>query len=101
MVQVDTAALRAAAKRLRDEAADAVGQAVKATQGTEGGTLVGFAFDQYGSYDGYKSVSQAWRAELGSLAEAMRQLADALEKAADNYDKADADASVRFGGGPR
>ncbi|MFC6017436.1 WXG100 family type VII secretion target [Plantactinospora solaniradicis] len=101
MVQVDTAVLRAAAKRLRDEAADAVGQAVKATQSTEGGTLVGLAFDQYGSYDGYRAVSEAWRAELGSLAEALRQLADALDKAADNYDQSDAAAAARFGGGPR
>jgi len=101
MIRVDTAALRATAKRLRNEAADTVGEAVKATQSTEGGSVVGFAFDQYGSYDGYKAVAQAWRAELGSLAEALRQLAEALERAADNYDRSDAAAGTRLGGGPR
>ncbi|MFY1669102.1 WXG100 family type VII secretion target [Plantactinospora sp. WMMB334] len=102
MVRVDTAALRAAAKQLRDEAADAVGEAGRATRSTEDRTLVGFAFDRYGSHDGYKAVSQAWRGELSGIAEALRQLADALDTAADNYDRSDENASARFGpGGPR
>ncbi|MEE6260915.1 WXG100 family type VII secretion target [Plantactinospora sonchi] len=99
MVRVDTAALRAAAKRLRDEAAGGVDEAIRSTQATDSGGLLGF--DQYGSFDGYQAVSRAWRAELGGFAEALRQLADAMEKAADNYDRSDQNAADRFGGGPR
>lgn len=100
MVKVDTTELRAAAKRLRDEAANGVGEAYEATRATEGsGQLIGF--DPYGSFDGYQAVSRAWRAELDGLAEALRQLADAMEKAADEYDRSDRNAANRLGGGPR
>jgi|GEM_PF-4668104 23S rRNA G2069 N7-methylase RlmK/C1962 C5-methylase RlmI len=98
MVQVDTAALRAAAKRLRDEAADGVREAVRATRNTDDGRLL-IGFDQYGSQDGYRAVSQAWRDELDALAEALRQLADAMEKAAENYERSDERAAARTGGG--
>ncbi|GAA3726201.1 hypothetical protein GCM10022225_04040 [Plantactinospora mayteni] len=98
MVRVDTAALRTAAKQLRDEAAEVVGEAVQATGNTEGQTVLGFAFDQYGSHDGYQSVAKAWRTELGCLAEALRQLAEAMEQAADNYDRSDENAKTRMGG---
>ncbi|ROT32719.1 WXG100 family type VII secretion target [Micromonospora sp. HM5-17] len=100
MLQVDAAELRATAKRLRDEVANGVGGACEATSATEGGGIL-IGFDQYGSRDGYQAVSQAWRAELGAFAEAIRQLADALEKAADNYDRSDRDAARRLGGGHR
>ena len=98
MVQVDTAALRAAAKRLRDEAADVLGQANAATHRTEERYAIGFAFDHYGSGEAYRAVSGAWRGELGNLAAALRQLAEAMDTAADNYDRSDAGATARLGG---
>ncbi|MEQ4302374.1 type VII secretion target [Plantactinospora sp. B6F1] len=98
MVRVDTAALRTAAKQLRDEAADVVGEAVKATGNAERRTVLSFAFDEYGSHDGYQSVAKAWRNELDVLAEALRQLAGAMEQAADNYDRSDGNAQTRLDG---
>ncbi len=97
-MRVDTAALRAAAKRLRDEAADQIGQAITDSHGTEERYVIAFAFDGYGSHDAYTAVSQAWRSELSTLTIALRELANAMELAADDYDRADAAAANRLGG---
>lgn len=100
MVRVDTTELRAAAQRLRDEAGGGVVEAIEHSLATEsGGQPAGF--DQYGSFDGYLAVTRAWWAELGDFVEVLRQLADAMERAAANYERSDQNADDRFGGGPR
>jgi uncharacterized protein YukE len=96
-VRIDTAELRAAASRLRDEAATQVAEANAASRRTEDQYVLAVAFDTYGSVGAYRAVSSAWRGELGSLTAALRQLADALDAAADDYDRADAAGAARLG----
>ncbi|MEV4755243.1 hypothetical protein AB0J86_09035 [Micromonospora sp. NPDC049559] len=98
-MRTDTAALRAAAKRLRDEAAQRVVDAAVRSWRTEERQVPGLVFDRYGSLPGYRTAARAWRDELGNLAEALAQLADALDESADAYDRADAAAAARLGGG--
>jgi uncharacterized protein YukE len=96
-VRTDTDALRSAARRLRDEAAARLTDANVHTRRTEEQHALGLVFDRYGSLPAYRAVSRAWRGELSNLGAALRQLADALETSADEYDRADADASARLG----
>ncbi|MEO3744697.1 type VII secretion target [Plantactinospora sp. B5E13] len=100
MVRVDTTELRAAAQRLRDEAAGGVLEAIENSLATQSSSQP-LGFDQYGSFDGYVAVSRDWWAELGDFVEVLRQLADAMDKAAANYERSDQNADDRFGGGPR
>jgi uncharacterized protein YukE len=98
LVRTDMAALRAAAKRLREEAAQELDDAAASTRRTEEQQVLDPAFDRYGSLPAYRAVAEAWRGELGNLAAVLRQLADALDASADAYARSDAAASARLGG---
>jgi uncharacterized protein YukE len=97
-MQVDAAALRDAAKRLRDGAAENLRQAVIQARRPEKEFSVEAAFDDYVTAGPFRNVAAAWEKELDVLTEATRQLADALEAAAADYDRSDARAGDRIGG---
>jgi hypothetical protein len=97
-MQVDTAALRKAAARLRAEVekplSEAGGMLINAT------TTIGLesAFDSYTTAAPFTEVRSAWGAEVNLLMEAANDLATALEAAADDYDASDANAAGRLAG---
>jgi hypothetical protein len=97
-MQVDTAALRTAAARLRAEVekplADAGGTLIDA------GTTVdiGAAFDSYTTAVPFRAASSAWGVEITVLRYAAADLAAALEAAADGYDASDTAAARRATG---
>jgi hypothetical protein len=94
-MQVDTTQLRAAAADLRDTAAEQLRQAVTTLGRAEREFSVEAAFDTYTTAAPYRAMSSAWQTELDVLAEATRQLADALDQAAAAYDASDAGAATR------
>ena len=97
LVRTDTAVLRAAAARLRNEVVPRLGEAVAGTRSTEERHALARAFDRYGSLPAYRAAALAWRDELGDLATVLDQLASALEAAAERYQRSDADAAGRMG----
>lgn len=97
-MQVDAAALRDAAKRLRDGAAENLRQAVIQARRPEKEFSVEAAFDDYVTAAPFRNVAAAWEKELDVLTEATRQLADALEATAADYERSDARAADRIGG---
>jgi hypothetical protein len=95
-MQVDTDQLRTAAGRLRH---DVVHQLRKAADPVD---KAGEAWDLAGNFDLYTTsapyleAADAWRAEIGVLLRAAEQLADSLERAAQDYDAADQAAAGRL-----
>jgi hypothetical protein len=90
-MQVDTVQLRKAAARLRQDVVPQLGRA-----GDPGAHVnVDGAFDLYTTSAPFTEAASAWNTELGLLSRAAIQLADALEAAADDYDRADARSAQR------
>jgi hypothetical protein len=97
-MQVDAAALRAAAKELREGTADHLRRATIQAGRPEREFGVEAAFDSYTTAAPYREVSAAWEREFTVLTEAARQLADALEATAADYDRTDGRAAGRVRG---
>jgi hypothetical protein len=97
-MQVDTTQLRAAATKLRDEVAEHLRRAGIQAGGPERDFRVAGAFDTYTTAGPYRSAIAAWEKETEVLAEAARQLADALDAAAADYDASDARGAGRLAG---
>ena len=97
-VRVGSDELRAVARRLRDEAAEDLRRAVTQLQVPERQYGVEAAFDTYTTAAAYREYASAVEQELRLLEEAARELADALEQTASDYDAADARAAQRIGG---
>jgi len=97
-MRVDTAQLRTAATTLRDDVAEHLRRAGIQAGGPERDFRVGGAFDSYTTPGPYRAAVAAWAKEIEVLAEAARQLADALEAAAADYDAADARGTKRLAG---
>jgi uncharacterized protein YukE len=91
-MQVDTAALRATAGRLRRE----VLRQLEAPARAMGGGTPADSFCGYAGPEPYGEAVGAWFAEIQAIHTASAQLADALEAAADDYDRADAAAAGRL-----
>jgi uncharacterized protein YukE len=100
-MQVDTTELRAAAAELRNVAAEQLRQAGATLDRAERAFNVEAAFDTYTTAAPYRATSSAWQKELEVLAEATRELADALERTAAAYDASDAGAGARLTTVPR
>lgn len=60
------------------------------------GNAVDFAFDIYTGSAPYRAAAQGWQGEVSVLKEAVEELAEAMERAADEYDAADARAQNRM-----
>ena len=97
-MQVDAAALRAAANRLREGTAESLRRATIQAGRPEREFGVEAAFDSYTTAAPYREVAAAWERELTVLTEAARQLADALEATAADYDRTDGRAAGRLAG---
>jgi uncharacterized protein YukE len=97
-VRVGSDELRAVARRLRDEAAEDLRRAVTQLRVPERQFGVEAAFDTYTTAAAYREYTSAMEQEFRLLEEAARQLADALEQTAHDYDAADARAAQRIGG---
>jgi hypothetical protein len=97
-MQVDTAALRKAAARLRAEVekplSEAGGMLINATTAIN----LEAAFDSYTTSAPFIEVRSAWGVEITLLSEAADDLATALEAAADGYDASDSAAAGRLAG---
>jgi len=94
-MQVDTAQLRTAAKRLRAE----VGNQLERSRQPDRGTDRDDTFDRYTGSAPYREAAAAWAGEIDVLLRATTELADALEKAADDYDRSDDRARARLTAG--
>ncbi|GAA3904079.1 type VII secretion target [Actinoplanes auranticolor] len=97
-MQADTTQLRAAATKLRTEVAEHLRRAGIQAGGPERDFRVAGAFDAYTTAGPYRSAIAAWEKETEVLAEAARQLADALDAAAAGYDASDARSAGRLAG---
>jgi hypothetical protein len=89
-MQVDTAQLRKAAARLRQD----VAKRLETSRGPGREVNADGAFDLYTTAAPYTEAATAWAEEIELLIRATTQLAEALESAANDYDKAD-DRSAR------
>ena len=89
-MQVDTAQLRNAATRLRHDVAERLERRLRISREVSAGG----AFDLYTTSAPYTEAATAWADEIGVLIRATIQLAEALDAAADDYDKSD-DRSAR------
>jgi hypothetical protein len=101
-VQVKSDELRAAARKLRDEAAENLRKAALQMQVPEKQYGVEQAFDTYTTAAAYREYASAMEQEFRILSEAARQLADALDQTANDYDASDARSAsaLRVGGRP-
>ena len=97
-VRVSSEELRAAARTLRAEAAENLRKAVTQLQVPERQYGVEAAFDTYTTAAAYREYITAMEQEFRLLEDASRQLADALEQTANDYDAADRRAAERAGG---
>jgi uncharacterized protein YukE len=97
-VRVGSDELRAVARRLREEAAEDLRRAVTQLQVPERQYGVEAAFDTCTTAASYREYTAAVEQEFRLLEEAARQLADALDRTAGDYDAADARAAQRIGG---
>jgi hypothetical protein len=97
-MQADTTQLRAAATKLRGEVAEQLRRAGIQAGAPERDFRVAGAFDTYTTPGPYRAAVAAWGKETEVLAEAARQLADALEAAAADYDASDARGAGRLAG---
>jgi hypothetical protein len=89
-MQVDTAQLRKAAARLRQD----VAKRLESSRGPGQEVNVDGAFDLYTTAAPFTEAANAWAEEIAVLIRATTQLAEALESAADDYDESD-DRSAR------
>ena len=101
-VQVKSDELRAAARKLRDEAAETLRKAALQMQVPEKQFGVERAFDTYTTAAAYRQYATAMEQEFRILEEAARQLAAALDRTANDYDASDARSAtaLRVGGRP-
>jgi hypothetical protein len=88
-VQVKSDELRAAARKLRDEAAEQLRKAASQIQVPEKQYGVEQAFDTYTTAAAYREYASAMEQEFRVMEEAARQLADALDQTANDYDASD------------
>jgi hypothetical protein len=95
-VQVKSDQLRVAARRLREEAAENLRKAAAQLEVPEKQYGVEAAFDTYTTAAAYREYATAMEEEFRLLEEATRQLADALEQAANDYDRSDQHSAVRI-----
>jgi Excreted virulence factor EspC, type VII ESX diderm len=93
-MQVDTAQLRKAAARLRQD----VVAPLRGVRPRPDGNVDG-AFDFYTTSAPFTEAATAWAGEIDVLVRATVQLVDALESAAEDYDKADAESARRMAAG--
>ena len=100
-VQVSSDHLRAAARKLRDDAAEQLRKAALQLEAPEKQYGVQAAFDTYTTAAAYREYATAMEEELRLLEEACRQLADALEQTADDYDKTDQSSAALVESAPR
>jgi Excreted virulence factor EspC, type VII ESX diderm len=97
-MQVDTAALRKAAARLRAEVETPLGKAGGMLINATTAVSAEAAFDSYTTAAPFTEVRSAWGVEITLLTYAAADLATALEAAADGYDASDANAAGRLAG---
>jgi hypothetical protein len=88
-MQVDTDQLRKAAAKIRD---DVVTRLTKAADWP----FPDVSFDQYATRAPYDEAMQAWLGEIRIIKNAALELAAALEKTADDYDRSDKTAAERL-----
>jgi len=91
-MQVDTAQLRMAAARLRQD----VAKPMERSRRSGGTANLDGTFDRYTTAAPLREAMTAWAEEIDILIQATAQLADALDQAADDYDKSDAAAARRL-----
>ncbi|MEU4241799.1 type VII secretion target [Actinoplanes sp. NPDC026619] len=94
-VQVSSDHLRVAARKLREETAEQLRKAAAQLEVPEKSYGVEAAFDTYTTAAAYREYATAMEEEFRMIEEACRQLADALEQTAADYDRADQQSSVR------
>jgi hypothetical protein len=102
-MQVDTTQLRKAAAQLRRDVIEQLEKAgrvggdtgVAASSPYTGSTIDG-AFDTYTGAAPYSEAAHAWLDEIGVALQATTELADALERAAEDYDRSDVTAAHRL-----
>ncbi|GAA0558575.1 hypothetical protein GCM10010172_47000 [Paractinoplanes ferrugineus] len=97
-VQVKSDHLRVAARKLREEAAESLRRAAEQLAVPEKQYGVAAAFDHYTTAAAYRAYATAMEEEFRLLEQACRQLADALEQTAGDYDRADKASAHRVGG---
>ncbi|MFC4069537.1 hypothetical protein [Actinoplanes subglobosus] len=97
-MQVDADELRVAARALRDDAAEGLRKAADRVRVPERQYGVAAAFDRYTTAAAYQRFAAAVEEEFRLLERAARELADALERTALDYERADARAAHRLGG---
>lgn len=97
-VKVSSAELRAAADKLREEAAENLRRAADQLRAPERLYSVEAAFDTYTTAAAYREYASAMEQEFRLLDQAARELADALVRTADDYDAADRRSAQRLGG---
>lgn len=97
-MQVSSGELRVAAAKLRQEAAEDLRKAVTQLQAPERGYGVEAAFDRYTTAAAYRAFTTAVEQEFRLLEQAARELADALDRTAADYDAADQRSAKRTGG---
>ena len=90
--------LRAAAHRLRDEAAENLRKAADQLRAPERQYSVEMAFDAYTTAAAYREYASAMEQEFRLLEQAARELAEALARTADDYDAADQRSAQRLRG---
>ena len=98
-VQVNSDELRVAARRLQADAAESLRKAAAQLRVPEEQFGVEAAFDRYTTAAAYRAYATAVAEEFRLLEQAARELSDALERAADDYDATDRRAARRAGGG--
>jgi uncharacterized protein YukE len=96
-VQVDADELRVAARALRDDAAEDLRRAADRVRLPERQYGVEAAFDRYTTAAAYRALVTAVDQELRLLERAARELADALERTALDYERVDERAAHRLG----
>ncbi|GAA2635196.1 type VII secretion target [Paractinoplanes durhamensis] len=97
-VQVSSDQLRAAARKLREDAAENLRKAAIQIKVPEQRYGVEAAFDHYTTAAAYREYATALEEEFRLLEEASRQLADALEQTANDYDRSDMMSAERLSG---
>ncbi|WP_433795265.1 type VII secretion target [Actinoplanes sp. CA-252034] len=97
-MQVDVDELRVAARALRDDTAEGLRRAADRVRVPERQFGVEAAFDRYTTAAPYRALAAALEHELRVLERAARELADALEQTAGDYQRADDRAAHRLSG---
>jgi hypothetical protein len=100
-VQVDVDELRAAARTLRDDTAEGLRRAADRVRVPERQFGVEAAFDRYTTAAPYRALAAAVEQEFRVLERAARELADALDRTALDYERSDDRAARRLRGDRR